>query len=146
MARTSKRVRMILASNIQALKKKKFPGRGGSKKCADALGVTPQQWSPWEIGTRGPDEETLEAIAKLFGVTVDELLREPDPPSPPPSEPALPVAVQAAGGSELAEIVSLLLRAQNEYVSGVRSADQLSGLMRDVLRYTQYVVDTSKGI
>ncbi len=102
MTRTPKRIRMIIAGNIQRLKEKKFPGRGGSKKCADALGVTPQQWSPWEIGTRGPDEATLRAIAKLFGVTVDELLREPaakpEPPSLPPSDTALPDAVQAAGG------------------------------------------------
>jgi transcriptional regulator with XRE-family HTH domain len=145
MTRTPKKTRMIIAGNIRTFKEKKFPGRGGSKKCADALGVTPQQWSPWEIGTRGPDEKTLKAIAKMFGATVEDLLREPEPI--PQSEPILPVpsSGQAAGSTELGEIVSLLLQAQNEYVSGVRSADKLSDLMRDVLRYTRYVVDTSKG-
>lgn len=147
MTRTPKRIRMIIAGNIQKLKEEKFPGRGGSKKCADALGVTPQQWSPWEIGTRGPDEKTLKAIAKLFGVTEEDLLREPEPA--PASEPVIPAPVpalgQAAGAAELGEIVSLLLQAQNDYVSGIRSADKLSDLMRDVLRYTRYVVDTSKG-
>jgi transcriptional regulator with XRE-family HTH domain len=142
---------MTIARNIRRLKERKFPGRGGSKKCADALGVTPQQWSPWEIGSRGPDEKTLKAIARLFGVTVDDLLREPES-SPSPVAPsasavsAMPAAVgQAAGSGELVEIMNLLLQAQNEFVSGFRSADQLSGLMRDVLRYTKYVVDTTKG-
>lgn len=154
MARTPKNIRMIIAGNIQRLKEQKFPGRGGSKKCADALGVTPQQWSPWEIGTRGPDEKTLKAIAKMFGVTVDDLLREPEPkPAPAPVAPVVPVssfmpspaAGQATGSGEFVEIMNLLLQAQNEFVSGSRSADQLSGLMRDVLRYTKYVVDTTKG-
>ena len=145
MTRTPKRIRMIIAGNIQKFKEGKFPGRGGSKKCADALGVTPQQWSPWEIGTRGPDEKTIKAIAKLFGVTVEDLLRAPEPK--PASEPVIPAPAsgQSAGAAELGEIVSLLLQAQNEYVSGTRSADKLSDLMRDVLRYTRYVVDTSKG-
>lgn len=145
MARTPKKQRMIIARNIRELKEKKFPGRGGSKKCADALGVTPQQWSPWEIGTRGPDEKTLKAIAKLFGVTVDDLLREPEPaPSSAPHGAPLLAAGQTTGSTELVEIMNLLLQAQNEFVSGTRSADQLSDLMREVLRYTKYVVDTSK--
>ncbi|MDR0362524.1 MAG: hypothetical protein LBJ46_07580, partial [Planctomycetota bacterium] len=90
-------------------------------------------------------------IAKLFGVTVDDLLREPEPTqtSPVPSTPAVsdipPATGQAAGSGELVEIMNLLLQAQNEFVSGSRSADQLSDLMRDVLRYTKYVVDTTKG-
>jgi hypothetical protein len=54
-------------------------------------------------------------------------------------------AGQAAGSGELVEIMNLLLQAQNEFVSGSRGADQLSDLMRDVLRYTKYVVDTTKG-
>jgi transcriptional regulator with XRE-family HTH domain len=148
---------MIIAANIRRLKERKFPGRGGSKKCADALGVTPQQWSPWEIGTRGPDEKTLKAIARLFGVAVDDLLRElesaptavPVTVSAAPSVDAHsdvpPAAGQAAGSGELVEIMNLLLQAQNEFVSGSRSSDQLSGLMRDVLRYTRYVMDTTKG-
>ena len=153
MARTPRHIRMIIARNIRELKERKFPGRGGSKKCADALGVTPQQWSPWEIGARGPDEKTLKAIAKLFGVTVDDLLRESEPEpqavaaTAAPTSPAAPFpdADQAVGSAELIEIMNLLLHAQNEYVAGARNADQLSGLMRDVLRYTKYVVDTSKG-
>lgn len=149
MARTPKSVRMAIARNIQELKAKKFPGRGGSKKCADALGVTPQQWSPWEIGTRGPDEKTLKAIAKLFGVGVDDLLREPEPQAAPASPASSTISAlaagQATGSTELVEIMNLLLQARNEYVTGTRSADQLSDLMRDVLRYTKYVVDTSKG-
>ena len=143
MARTPKNIRMIIAGNIQRLKAQKFPGRGGSKKCAEAIGVTPQQWSPWEIGTRGPDEKTLKAIAKLFGVSEDDLLREPEPaPSPAMSAHGSGLA---AGTNELTEIMSLLLQAQSEYVAGARSADQMSDLMRDVLRYTKYAVDTSKG-
>lgn len=63
-------LRKTIATNIRACRMEQFPGRGGSKKCAEKFGVSPQQWSPWESGKRTPDEHRLGKIAKFFGVTV----------------------------------------------------------------------------
>lgn len=149
MARMQKHVRIILAANIQRFKEKKFPGRGGSKRCADALGVTPQQWSPWEIGSRGPDEKTLKAIAKMFGVTVEDLLREPEseakPAAPAPFAASRDATGQVNGSAELVEIMKTLLQAQNDFAAGKRSGEQFSGMMREVLKYTKYVMGGSAG-
>lgn len=54
-------------------REKRFPGKGGSKKCADALGITQQQWSQWELGKRMPSDGWLEKIAELFGTTAQWL-------------------------------------------------------------------------
>ena len=73
MSRIPDELRRIIAENIHAERLKKFPGRGGCQKCAHALGVSPQQWSPWETGTRTPDEFHLQRIAEFFGVTVEHM-------------------------------------------------------------------------
>ena len=87
-------LRNTIAHNIRECRKKKFPGRGGSKKCAEAFGVSPQQWSPWECGKRTPDEDRLVKIAKFFDVDVEYLRRDNSRPQPqmgsPPAPPALP--------------------------------------------------------
>lgn len=71
MAKIPEDLRKVIGDNIRSCRQKAFPGRGGGKQCAAALGVSPQQWSPWEKGTRTPDETSLRAIAKLFGVDVE---------------------------------------------------------------------------
>lgn len=76
MGRIPKSLKETIARNIHACRVQKFPGRGGGKKCAEALSVSPQQWSPWERGMRTPDEAHMEKIAKLFGVTVEYLRRD----------------------------------------------------------------------
>ena len=69
-------LRENIARNIRECRSRAFPGRGGGKRCAEAFGVTPQQWSPWERGLRTPDEVRLARIAELFGVTVEYLRRD----------------------------------------------------------------------
>ena len=70
MGKIPSELREIIAWNIRACRMQKFPGRGGGEKCAEAFGVSPQQWSPWERGGRTPDEMRLAQIADFFGVTV----------------------------------------------------------------------------
>lgn len=72
-------LRQTIARNIRNCRNKKYPGRGGGKKCAEAFGVSPQQWSPWERGMRTPDEYRLSQIAKFFDVTVEYLRRDNNP-------------------------------------------------------------------
>ncbi|MDR1611614.1 MAG: helix-turn-helix domain-containing protein [Planctomycetota bacterium] len=67
-------LRQTIAENIRYWRHRKYPGKGGSKKCADAFGVSQQQWSPWERGTRTPGEIRLRQIARFFDTTVEWLL------------------------------------------------------------------------
>ncbi len=80
MGKIPEQLRQIIAANIHACRMKKFPERGGGKKCAEAFGVSPQQWSPWERGMRTPDELRLSQIASFFGVTVEHMRRDNSAP------------------------------------------------------------------
>ena len=80
MGKIPENLRQIIAANIRACRMKKYPGRGGGKKCAEAFGVSPQQWSPWERGMRTPDELRLSHLADFFGVTVEYLRRDNSAP------------------------------------------------------------------
>ena len=46
---------------------------------AERLGVTPQAVSKWEVGSALPDVESLLALSRLFGCTVNALLEDADP-------------------------------------------------------------------
>lgn len=76
MGKIPQELRKNIASNIRECRKKKFPGRGGAKTCAQAFGVSPQQWSPWETGKRVPDEARLTRLAEFFDVSVEYLRRD----------------------------------------------------------------------
>ena len=69
-------LRETIARNIRYCRMRKFPGRGGGKRCAESFGVSPQQWSPWESGKRTPDELRLEQIANFFGTTLEWFRRD----------------------------------------------------------------------
>ena len=59
------------AENVKQLRKNKEITQ---EKLAEALGVTGQTISRWELGICYPDLELLPAIANFFGVTIDMLL------------------------------------------------------------------------
>ncbi len=80
MGKLPSELRRIIAANIRMERVKKYPGRGGSKQCAAAFGVSPQQWSPWERGMRTPDELRLAQLAEFFDVTTEYLRRDNSPP------------------------------------------------------------------
>lgn len=63
---------------------------------AEAVHVTRQAVSRWEVGASVPTTENLAALSRLYGVSVDELLsdrREPPKKEPPPAE------AEGAGGA-----------------------------------------------
>jgi transcriptional regulator with XRE-family HTH domain len=64
-------LREIIGQNIERCRQAKFPGRGGSKVCAETFGVSPQQWSPWETGKRTPSSKKMAQLAEFFVVTVE---------------------------------------------------------------------------
>ena len=56
------------------------------EELAEQLGVSRQSVSKWETGQSVPDLDKLIRLADLFGITVDDLVREgerPQPPEPP---------------------------------------------------------------
>lgn len=54
--------------------------RGMSQQAlADALGVSRSAVSMWELGSREPDYETLEAIADIFNVPMSALINGDEP-------------------------------------------------------------------
>ncbi len=89
MSRIPQSLRATIARNIRECRREKFPGRGGSKKCAEKFSlysgknISPQQWSPWESGRRTPNEEYLQQIAAFFEKTVEYMLRDNSQPAPP---------------------------------------------------------------
>ena len=54
---------------------------------AEQLEVSRQSVSKWETGQSVPDLDKLIKLSDLFGVTVDELVREGERPQPPQPEP-----------------------------------------------------------
>ena len=59
------------AENFKVLRKEKGVTQ---EKIAEALGVTSQSISRWELNICYPDLELLPSIANYFGVSVDRLL------------------------------------------------------------------------
>jgi len=90
---------MELGRRIYAYRTKRNLSQGD---LADALGVSRQSVSKWENGNATPDLDKLVKLAKLFGVTLDELVGESEPT--PPGLTAPP-----ARGVTLREIFGILM-------------------------------------
>ncbi|MDE6725149.1 MAG: helix-turn-helix domain-containing protein [Ruminiclostridium sp.] len=59
-----------IGEKIKSLRKK---GNCTQEELANALGITCQAVSRWELNTAYPDMELIPAIANYFGITIDEL-------------------------------------------------------------------------
>ena len=64
---------MNIADRIQCLRKNKGLSQ---EELADKVGVSRQAVSKWESGASDPSTSNLSALAKLFGTTAEEILRE----------------------------------------------------------------------
>ena len=62
----------------EALKKHRMDRNMTQEFVAEALGVSRQAVSRWETGAADPSTSNLLALAKLFGVSAEELLRQVD--------------------------------------------------------------------
>ena len=60
----------------EVLKRRRTECRMTQKFVAEALGVSRQAVSKWESGASDPSTANLIALAKLFGSTPEELLKE----------------------------------------------------------------------
>ena len=102
---------------------------------AEKLDVSRQSVSKWETGQSVPDLDKIIKIADLFGVSVDELVREGEKPEPTKAEPQV-VYVQAKKEYRpwsalvcgvIAEALALVLLVLG--LAGVGSAFVLLGLI-----------------
>ena len=64
---------MTIADRIQSLRKAKGMSQ---EELADKVGVSRQAVSKWESGASDPSTTNLMALAKLFGVEAEDLLKE----------------------------------------------------------------------
>ncbi len=62
----------------EVLKKHRTDCKMTQEFVAETLGVSRQAVSKWESGASDPSTTNLMALAKLYGVTAEELLREAD--------------------------------------------------------------------
>ena len=64
---------LSLGKKISELRKEKGITQ---EELADKLGVSPQAVSKWESGKSAPSTTNLLALAELFGLTAEDLLKE----------------------------------------------------------------------
>ena len=62
----------------EVLKEHRVRCKMTQESVAESLGVSRQAVSKWETGTADPSTSNLLALAKLFGVSAEELLRQVD--------------------------------------------------------------------
>ena len=84
---------MTLGEKILALRTQKEMSQ---EELAAALEVSRQSVSKWETNQSVPDLDKIIRLADLFGVTVDQLVREGERPEPP--EPPEPRVIYVAEG------------------------------------------------
>lgn len=96
------------------------------EELAEAVGVSRQAVSKWELGESTPELDKLLALARAFGVTTDELLSDREP-QPARTEPE-PEQAPPSGGGQFDHAVGFLGRLIRRYgwLAGVYVA--ISGL------------------
>lgn len=100
------------------------------EELAARVGVSRQAVSKWELGEATPELDKLLALARVFGVTTDELLSESEPPEAEPDPAENPDSGSAApqSGQQFDHAVGWIGRMARRYgwLAGVYIA--LSGL------------------
>ncbi len=89
------------------------------EQLADRLGVSFQSISRWETGATYPDMELLPEMAKLFSVTVDELLGYDEPEEKTPYREIEEALGYALKNEDIAESVRLIRLIRLEYLDDV---------------------------
>lgn len=76
---------MTLGEKINYYRKR---SKLSQEELAERVGVSRQAVSKWELGNATPEVEKLLALARIFGVTTDELLSPEDPDGEPSVDPS----------------------------------------------------------
>lgn len=132
---------MTLAEKILALRTERNLSQGD---LAEKLDVSRQSVSKWETGQSVPELDKIIRLADVFGVSVDQLVREGDPPNPavetpPAAQPQIVyverpgrrlTAVQILGVALLAlGLLSVILGAAVSGSSGTYTAMAGAGMV-----------------
>jgi len=72
-----------IANRLVNLRKK---NNLSQEELAAKLGISRQAVSKWERAEASPDTDNLIMLAKLYGISLDEMLSSEDPPEPAPQE------------------------------------------------------------
>ena len=75
-------VKIVRKSLSEMLKENRTRCKMTQEFVAESLGVSRQAVSKWETGTADPSTSNLLALAKLFGVSAEELLRSVEERAP----------------------------------------------------------------
>ena len=98
---------MTLGEKILALRTQKEMSQ---EELAAALEVSRQSVSKWETNQSVPDLDKIIRLAGLFGVTVDQLVREGERPEPPePPEPRVVYVAEGRRGLTRPQMVGVCL-------------------------------------
>jgi len=109
------------------------------EELAGQLGVSRQSVSKWELNQAYPETGKLIELSRLFGVTVDELLKEGPAPPPTPSRRKRTPVIAVLGASTLLLGLALLLTVlapweRNAGAGGVSAASS-EPRMEDLRRF-----------
>ena len=97
---------MTLSEKIFSLRTKMGISQGD---LAERLEVSRQSVSKWETGQSVPDLDKIIRLADLFGVSVDELVREGERPEPPKEEPQVIYIEREKRGLRPVQVVGVIL-------------------------------------
>lgn len=96
---------MNLSEKLVELRKEKGLTQ---KELAEALNVTRQAVSRWEVGTAAPSLDSLAFLSRLYGVPLDDFIQE-EADRPVEELEAVPPVSRPGGRSRIALALSLLL-------------------------------------
>ena len=101
---------------------------------AEKLGISRQAVSKWERAEASPDTDNLILLARLYGISLDELLKTED-------EIPMPEAVSEVSVEALAENVNVESRLEHMERESWEGADWYSGcLLRSYGRSTGFYI------
>lgn len=121
---------MELGEKLAALRKQ----RGLSQMdAAEALGVSRQAVSRWEVGASSPGTDNLLALSKLYGVSLDTLVGDAEPGAAPEAEPKTPGA-ETPPGTQGAEVELAHYRRLSKWLGAVLVVVAAVGLLAALYR------------
>lgn len=88
----------MLSETIYTLRRKAGLSQ---EQLAEKVGVSRQAISKWEGGLSVPELDKLQALGKVFGVTLDQLVNGDASPQSAPSQPAPPPRKESRSGLAL---------------------------------------------
>ena len=108
-----------LARNLSSLRQASGLSQ---EKVAEAVGVTRQAVAKWELGETTPDVLHCDALAELYGVSLDDLLHyEQRPGNPPPP----PRGKHVFGAVQLGERGQIVIPKRARELFGLNRGDTL---------------------